>query len=349
MNILRPSIYAIALTSLALPSLNAQTTATTDPVGFTTLTVRGKATPTSPNVNSFVSLNMARPTAFQGTVGIKSLDGSGRTVITFTGTPFTANQFNGIANAHYVQLTGGSNDGLVSEVVATTSNSLTLVDDINSVITDNTTTFKVVPYWTLSTAFPNGGGLNGGASATPADAVTILPPTGNALAYFYNTSANQWRRGTSDSSNVIIPPGAGLLITRKIQGNVSITLAGAVNLGPTEAVVGAASPTAVRNTMLANPYPLPSVTLANSGLYTGNPTTGVAGGASATAADAVVILDPATGNSLSYFYNTSANQWRRGTTDSSNVVIPEGAAVLVTRKAGRGEFSWYIPQPNMNL
>jgi uncharacterized protein (TIGR02597 family) len=277
------------------------------------------------------------------------LDGSGRTVITFTGTPFSANQFNGTGNAHYLQLTGGSNNGLISEVVATTSNSLTLVDDINGVIVNNTTTFKVVPFWTLSTAFPNGGGLNGGASATPADAVTILPPNGNSLAYFYNTSANQWRRGTTDSSNVAIPPGAGLLVTRKIEGNVSITLAGAVNLGPTEAVVGAASPTAARNTMLANPYPLPSVTLANSGLYTGDPATGVAGGASATAADAVVILDTATGNSLSYFYNTTANQWRRGTTDSSNVVIPEGAAVLVTRKAGRGEFSWYIPQPNMNL
>ena len=319
--------------------------ATTTPVGVMTLRVRGKG---ATNANSFISLNLARPTAFQGVVGTKSLVG-GQSVITFSSDLFTVDQFNGTGKNHYAQLTSGSNNGLVSQVVATTANSITLADDINDVLTDGTTTFKIVPYWTLATAFPNGAGLNGGTAPANADNVTILPAVGTALVYFYNTTYSQWRRGTTDSSDVIIPPGSGLLITRKFAGDVSFQITGAVNVGPTEAAVGAGSATGSRNTVISNPYPVASVTLATSGLYTGSASTGVVGGTAPAAADNVVIYDPITGVPSSYFYNTTYSQWRRGTTDSSNVTIPDGVAVMITRKANRGEFSWYIPQPSMNL
>jgi uncharacterized protein (TIGR02597 family) len=348
MNILRPSIYAIALTSLALSGVNAQTTATTDPVGFTTLNVRGKANAGASNRNNFISLNMQRASAFQGVITSASVDGSGRSVLTISGATFTANQFDGVGNAHYVRLTSGSNAGQVSEVVATSANTITVVDNINDAITAGTTAFSVTPYWTLNTAFPSGAGLQGSSSAAAADTVTIIPPSGASLTYFYNSTANQWRRGTTDSSNVVIPPGSGMQIIRKQVGDVSIVLAGSVTIGSVEGIVGAAS-AAPRNSFLANPFPLASRTLAQSGLYTGNAATGVVGGTSAAAADTVTIFDPATGIANTYFYNTSANQWRRGTTDSSNVTIPDGAAIQITRKANRGEFSWFIPQPTMAL
>jgi uncharacterized protein (TIGR02597 family) len=341
------AIASMALAALAT-SATANTTATTDPVGFSTVVVKGKATPTSANRNTYIGIPMAQSSSYQGVIGTSTVSG-GVTVVTFPSSVFTANQFNGTGNDHYFQVTSGPNNGLVSTVTATSTDSLTLADDISSVLSDNSTTFKVVPYWTLGKVFPNGAGLTGGISATAADTVTIIPPTGGSLTYFYNTNANEWRRGTTPSSNVIIPPGSGLLVTRKQAGDVNIVVAGAVPLGPVEGIVGAASPTASRNSLLANAFPLPSVTLANSGLYSGDPSTGVAGGISATAADTVVILDPNTGSSLTYFYNTTANEWRRGTTPSGNVTIPEGAAILVTRKAGRGEFSWYAPQPSMNL
>ena len=94
-----------------------------------------------------------------------------------------------------------------------------------------------------------------------------------------------------------------------------------------------------------NPYPISSRTLGTSGLYTGNQSTGVAGGTSATAADNVTIYDPSTGVANTYFFHTSFNQWRKGTTDSSNITIPEGSAIVISRKANRGAFEWYIPQP----
>ena len=339
------------MAALALSGAKAQTTATTDPVGFTTLTIQGKASAGAANRNNFVSLNLERSPAFQGTVSSVSLDGSGRSVLTFTGASFTANQFNGTGNVHYVRLTSGAggNNGLVSEVVATAGSTITVLDNINDAVTVGTTSLSVTPYWTLNTAFPSGGGLTGGTSATAADNITIIPPTGGSLTYFYNTTAGQWRRGVTDSSNVAIPPGSGMQIVRKQVGNVNIVLAGNVTLGPVEAIVGGASSTTARNSFVGNPYPLSSKTLASSGLYTGNAATGVVGGTSATAADTVTIFDPSTGQALSYFYNTTAGQWRRGITDSSNVTIPDGAAVQITRKAGRGEFSWFIQQPTMSL
>ena len=169
------------------------------------------------------------------------------------------------------------------------------------------------------------------------------------MTYFYNTTVSQWRRGTTDSSNVTIPPGSGLQVIRKQVGDVSVVLSGNVTLGPVEGVVGAGGSSASRNSFLANPFPLASKTLANSGLYTGDSNTGLVGGSSATTADTVTIFDPTTGLASTYYYNTSVNQWRRGTTDSSSVTIPDGAAIQVTRKANRGEFSWFIPQPDISL
>jgi uncharacterized protein (TIGR02597 family) len=344
MKLLRPSTFSVLVSFLAMSGLHAQNAATTDPVGFVTATIRGKSG--ANNANSFISLGMSRPTAFLGVVGTPSLNGSSQTVLTFSGTPFTANQFNGTANRHYLQLTAGPNSGLVTEVLATTANTLTLADNINDVLTANVTGFKVIPYWTLGTALPSGGGLNGGANATAADTVAIFN-NGVPATYFYNTSVtpNQWRTGGTDASNVIIPPGNGLLVTRKVAGDVQLVIAGGVPLGATEALIGGGTSSAARNSVVSNPYPLASVTLANSGLAAV-----LTGGANATAADTVQIYN-SSGVPTTYFYNTTVtpNQWRTGGTDASNVTIPQGAAIVINRKANRGSVEWYIPQPTMNL
>jgi len=352
MNILRPSIYAIAMTSLALSGANAQTTATTEPVGFTTVNVRGKTT--TAKAVTFAVLPMERPDAFVGacTGAVISLD-AGKTKITFPSNVFTASQFTGTGNQHYFRLSNGANSGEFSTIVTNTENSLTLADDLNAVLS-TTSTFAVTPYWTLGTALPNGAGLQGGSSAAAADTVTIYNANFVGTAYFYNNSANanQWRTGLTPSNNTIIPPGSGLGIERKQASPVAIVLAGSVPLGTSAVDVnGSSSGSATRYTMVGSAYPLASKRLADIGLYTGNSATGVAGGSSAAVADTVTLYNPATGVGIAYFYNTAANanQWRTGLTDASNVTIPEGAAVLITRKSGRAPFTWYIPQPAMAL
>lgn len=332
------------LTFLVASSLFAQSTVSTPIVGFTTLPVRGKTGVN--NSLSFISLNLSRPKAFAGIIGTKSVNGSGQTVITFNNSLFTANQFNTSTNKHFFQVKSGSNDGLVSEIVATTTDSLTLADNLDAILDNGVTSFEVVPYWTLATALPSGAGLKTGTSATVADTVTVIDPvSGAGNAYFYHSTANQWRRGSTDSSHVIIPPGAGIMVTRKDSPQVNIQISGQVRTGSVQADIAAAPSSGARQSYVANPFPLASKTLAQSGLYTGNSSTGVVGGTTATTADNVIIVDPTTGTANTYFYSTSANQWRRGSIDSSSVTIPDGAAVIISRKANRGAFEWYIPQP----
>lgn len=339
---------AVAALALSAPVLHAQSTATTDPVGFTTVTVRGK-TDSSIAFTTAV-LPMERASAYVGDLtGVTfSLD-SGRTVITFPSNIFTANQFTGTGNQHYFRLRSGSNEGEFSTVIANTQNSITLADNFNPVL-DQNTTFAITPYWTLSTVLPSGGGLQGGTSAAAADTVTIYNTNFAGTIYFYNTTANQWRTGLSNSENVIIPPGSGLGIERKQATDVKIVLAGSVPLGTSAVVVnGSNSGDATKYTLVGSAYPLASKRLADIGLYTGDASTGVAGGTSAASADNITIYNPQTGAATIYFYSTSANQWRTGLSNASNVTIPEGSAILVTRRNGRPPFTWYIPQPPMAL
>jgi uncharacterized protein (TIGR02597 family) len=340
-----PSLAAALLA--ALPTANAQN-ATTDPVGFTTLNVRAKTT--AARAFTMAVISMERTDAFNGSLAGASFSlDAGRTVITFPSDLFTANQFTGSGNQHYLSIKNGSNAGDFSTIASNTANSITLSDDLNSVLSTSTT-FSVTPYWTLGTAFPSGGGLQGGTSVTAADNVIIYNSNFVGTTYFYNSTLARWRTGLTDSNNVIIPPGTGIAIERKQNTPVAIIIPGSVPLGAsTVDVNGSASGSATRFTLVGSAYPLASRSISEIGLYTGDSTTGLAGGSSVTAADNVIIFDPATGNPTTYFYNTTASQWRTGLTPSNSVTIPEGAAVRIVRKNGRAPFTWYIPQPTMAL
>jgi len=346
MKLLRSSLAILLAAGF---SANAQTTATTDPVGFTTVTVRGKTT--AAKAFSTVVIPMERADAFAGSCAGASfsLDGSNRTVITFGSDLFTANQFTGTGNQHYLRLTSGSNNGDFSTIVANTANSITLADNFNSVLSTSST-FGVTPYWTLNTAFPSGGGLNSGANVNAADNVIIYNANFTGTTYFYSSSNNRWQTGITAANDVIIPPGTGLGVDRKQSSAVGLVFPGSVPLGWTAVDVnGSTSGSATKNTLVGSAYPLASKRLADLGLYTGSSTTGLQGGANANASDTVTIYNQSTGVGVAYFYSTSNNRWQTGITDASNVTIPEGAAVLIARKSGRAAFTWYIPQPTMAL
>jgi len=344
---LRIRVLGVVFSCLAPLAVSAQTNVSySDIVGYTTLNVRAKTG--SANALSFISLNVHRPVALNGLVQSNSLNGSGQSVITLNNVSnLVTNQFSASTNRHYVRLTSGPNIGLVSEVVGNTASAITVADDLAAVLSNGVTQLEIRPYWTLATAFPGGAGLKAGTSAAIADTVSIVDPlTGAINTYFFSSSASQWRVGTTDSSHVVVPPGAGIMVTRKDPTAVQIRITGEVLTSRVLADIAGGTSSAQRLTFIANPYPLSSVTLGQSGLWvSNNAALGVVGGTSAAAADTVTIYDQTTGAGTTYFYNTTANQWRTGITDSSNVTIPEGAAVLITRKANRGPFEWYIPSP----
>jgi uncharacterized protein (TIGR02597 family) len=351
MNIPRFSLAVLLASSVLLTGANAETTATTDPVGFTTMNVRAKTT--TARALTMIVLPMERADAYTGSCSAASfsLDGSNRTVITFASDLFTANQFTGNGNQHYFRLNSGANAGEFSTIISNALNSITLADNLNAVLA-TTSTFSVTPYWTLGTALPSGGGLQGGTSAAGSTTDNLILYNVNFVGttYFYNTTNNRWQAGPADASNTLIPPGTGFAVERKQNSAVSIVLPGSVPLGTSSVDInGSSSGTATRNTLVGNAYPLASRRLADIGLYTGSSTTGVFASTSATSADTVGIFNPTTGVQTTYFYSSTNNRWQTGPADASNITIPEGAAVLIARKNGRAPFTWYIPQPAMAL
>lgn len=338
---------ALAILSLGTATAFSQITATSEPVGYTTITVRGKTG--SVNPNSFFSLPLSRPEVWRGLATGVSTDQQGRSVLTI-GNDVGGGSLTiaGGGQAHYLQVLDGPNAGASADVVARSGEQVTLDANLGEIVLAGVTMVRIVPHWTMAVAFPGGGGLRGGTTPTASDSVTLYPPDGGAVSMFYNTSAGQWRRGLADASNTVIPPGSGVMVTRKQSGDVQIPLSGVVPTTPVELQVGPGGGTG-KLTLLPNPHPITSLTLANSGLYTGDASTGVVGGSSPSGADTVTVYNPQTGAGINYYYSTTANQWRWGLSNASSVTIPDGAAVIINRKAGRTGFSWYLSPPPMGM
>jgi uncharacterized protein (TIGR02597 family) len=342
---LAASIFFAAISTLPAQSV------VTDPVGFTTINVN----PQVGAAHGFTAaaLNMFRPTAYRSVVTSVSTVG-GVTVLTFPANSFTANQFTGTGNACFVEIapTGtfanGTGSGVISDITANDTSTITLADNVTALITGGTSSIKVRPHWTVSTAFGAAGGnfLQGNTPFSADTITTYNVSTGAPTVYFYRTGFG-WRTSlNADATNAVIHPDSGFLIERKSTSTLSFTVVGEVKLGPLATTIAGGNPNG--NFVFApNPFPLASVTLANSGLYTGSPTTGFADANTPFTADTLTVYNGAV--PTVYFYRTGVG-WRTSTNvDATNVTIPEGAAVLINRKSGRPTFQWFIPQPSMNL
>ena len=333
-----PASLRLGLTAtaalLAAATAPAQSVVT-DPVGFTTLTVAAK--PASTRGFTYLSLNMFRPTAFRSVVPTGGVSAAGsNTVLTFPANSFTASQFAGASGAFFLEITNGTGAGVLVNISSNTANTITLAEDVAALLTAGTSTIKVRPHWTFATAFgaTNSAGFQGGFIAPLADNVSLLNPlTGGFASYYYNSTQGKWLDSNNvDASNVVIPPDYGIQVERKATSAFSFTVVGEVKLGSTEVTVGGGN-SAGNYTLAPNPYPLASRPLSSIGLYTGNNATGFQGGVILPLADNLSVLNSATGGYTTYYYNTTQGKWLdSNNVDSSNVTIPEGAAVLLFRR-----------------
>jgi hypothetical protein len=179
-----------------------------------------------------------------------------------------------------------------------------------------------------------------------ADEAQLYDPVTTVYSQFFYDDANgYWSDpGGNDSSNVPVYPNAGVVVVRKAVGATNGVVVGSVKTGQTK--LGAADGVNI----IPNVYPVSSpatnlVTLATSGLYTGNPATGVTPSFDLSAADEVQILDAGTAVYSQFFYDDSNGYWSDpGGNDSSSVEIPLGASIVIVRKSG-GPFYWTSPQP----
>ena len=330
------------------PTLVAQTTATTDPVGFITLTVAGTGGTVASQL-SFLGTGLTRSVEYQG-----SAEAVGTASLTDNDATWTDNQFNGANGAYFVELTSGAGAGTTYDIATTVqlTKTITTVQNLAAGVTAGVT-FKIRKHWTIASVFgaANEAGLQAG-TATDADVIRVYNGTGYD-GYYYATAQPPfitagWRKvsgGNTDYAGQRLYPDDGLLLTRKQVSNVPVVLMGAVKTGVTS------FPVLSGLNIVANPYAAP-MTLGTSVLYTGNSVTGISSGpAGGATTDEVRIYNPSTGNYDAYYYATAQPPfitagWRKiggGNTDQVGVTIPVGSSILVTRKAA-GNFDWVSPQ-----
>jgi uncharacterized protein (TIGR02597 family) len=331
--------FAAGMILASSASLIAQT-ATTDPVGFITLNIAGTGG-TAQTALSLAGLGLTRSVEYQG-----SAEAVGTNTLVDNEATWTDNQFNGANGTYFVEVTSGAAAGTTYDISGTTAatKAITTAQNLAGGVAAGAS-FKIRKHWTIASVFgaANEGGLQGGSSSS-ADQVLLYNGTGYDT-YFYSTGGLTgvgWRKngaGATDQGATVIYPDDGIITIRKQSALAKVVVMGAVKTGQTS------SPVQPGLNLLGNVYAA-NMTLADSGLYTGNAATGVAPGSSSTA-DQVLLFN---GTSYdTYFYSNgglTGTGWRKngsGATDFGSQSIPVGTALIIQRKNAAG-FNWVAPQ-----
>ena len=356
---LRPfSLTAALALAAAAHSSFAQTTATTDPVGFITLPIAGGGSVASPKL-SLISPTVTQPISWQGAITAVST-AAGNTTITVSSVPtapFTAGQFNG-ANGNFfaeiVTVTPNTHaTGALAVITATGTGSITVTGNLVSptAFAQVGDTLRIRKETTLGDVFGtnNTAGFLSTDDASTADEILIYDGASSVSYFFYIGDAfgnpAGWYNSTSfaPSATTVIGAHQGVVVKRKAGGALSVTANGAVKTGNTLFPV-------VNGLNVLGTVSAKGLTLGTSGLYTGNAITGVKPSDDASTGDEVVIY-PTTGPSQNYFYYVgdafgNAPGWYGSASfaPSDTVAMPPGVSFVLLRKGGVS-FNWSLPSP----
>lgn len=357
MSIKTPSFMALAAAGvLALATSGyAQTTVTTDPVGFNTVNCLA-------NSDTYASLPFTRPPEFVGTVASVS----GNTVTVSGTTGWTANQFVYVSGSQpktYYALIGTSstsnpNEGRVYLVTANDSVSVTLNlngDSISSIASG--TPISLIPYWTLNTVFPaSDENVSFTPSSSPISLKTqILIPdyqssginlAANKSYYFITSGTNVGWRLAGDSplvdhgDDVLVPDGYIIVRNKNSAPASTLTEIGSV-LTKKISIPLASQSTSKQDNFVSIVRPV-DVALSNTGL---DPALNnfVASANNISIKDEVLLFDNSTAilnraaSKIYYYISNGSNiGWRLAgdspLTDHGSDLIPAGSAVII-RKA----------------
>jgi len=352
------SLSLLAQACLCAASLTAQTTVTTDLVGFTTTSCLG-------NSDTYLGIPFTRPPEFTGTV--QSVSGS---TLTINGSPsWTSNRFvyaAGTQPEHYYVLIGNGGaanpkEGHIYTVTSNGSNTLTVntsFDNLTGVAANTNVT--LIPYWTPATIFPPS---DAGTSFT----VTESPPTYKTELLIPNTS----------SAGINLPPTAtyffinnGANIGWRLEGDNSADHGDDPLLPDSYFIVrnsnGAPTlPLTAAGSVLMSKLAVPILTSANQ--QQDNPVTMIRPVDTTLDSNGLAPIDTSflQGDQLLLFDNTQQqigkqpgktytfnDGWRltRDNLDHSKDIIPSGSAMLVRKaaKSGGGTVYWlnaptYVP------
>lgn len=327
MNILKPSVYVIALSTFAMSCGNAQTSATTDPVGFQTTTVAvGTTTLANPLVNENLmqagaSANSASEVTLTGVASVGSLLTAGEPYyIEVTNGDFEGERFDVDAAA-----TITAANSTVVLLASSPNNTSTLTP--NSLAGSSVALRKHITIEQLQTSFSPP--LIGNNSASSADQVSLYDSSSGTLTvYFLRGDNTTWRKfGTTETANKIaIPSGTGFFVTKRSSSS-SFTSVGTVRMNDF------AFPMPAGSTFRAPGFPV-SYSPASLG---GTIADGWTGNNSAGSADQLQVFDPATGAFITYFLRGDGVTWRQfgtTTTVTSDQLLTDNNGFLVLRRTG---------------
>jgi uncharacterized protein (TIGR02597 family) len=196
----------------------------TNPVGYITLDIAGTG-----GVGSSAVSVLGAP--LQNAVDVAgALTGVSGTTLTSS----TA-AFGSYAGAHYIQITSGSNVGVITTVLSSTATTLTTADDISTLITGDEN-FEIRAYTTLADVFgaANEAGIGSGASSALADELLVYNGEGFDIYYYQEGHAfatDGWRLSTNafgDASATPIPVGVTLIAKRKANDPLQVVVSGSV-------------------------------------------------------------------------------------------------------------------------
>lgn len=335
---------SVAILCSIAPVTQAQTTATTVPAGFITITIPAAANGSTPS-NRALSIPLYKTADFVGVVA--SVDSANQ--VTLTGAVWTANQFASVTAPRLLRIKTGANTGKFFLVTANTPNQVTVdltgsgVANLNTVLTASTNTCEVVPANTIGSVFGNATNppsMLPGATSDVADNVLLWNGGTGAWDKYFWTGTIWKRTGGVDRSNVVIYPDDGVFVVRRdTAAPLNITFMGTVPSTNEQSGVAASGAT-----FMANRFPV-DTTLGALGLHN---IPGWVAGATSDAADVVYVWNGTSNVWDKYFWTGSigspVNIWKRtGNTDRSNTVISAGTAVFITHTGSSFDLAHTLP------
>ena len=273
-----------------------------------------------------------------------------------------------VTDAHYIMFTSGTLLGKWYQVVAYSNSSLTVSEDLQAAGLTAGDSFKVAPFWTLDTLFPDGGSIPQSSDVfTPEAFVLLNDPTqvGTNLAanrvYFYH-DGSQGPAGWYDNDNLggglagstPVPPGAYLTVRNGTEAPIAVAGYGYV---PTDAVASEilSRSDGSQDNQVANPYPA-GMTLRASRLFED----GVIRGSPDVFAPVDFLLiyegipsgfNPAASKVVFYYTGSlGPNGWYDNDNLGGGLIddyeIEPGAALIIRKQSGEDVLvSWSPPVP----
>ncbi len=351
---MKPFIPYSLLAAFAACGLASAQTAVTTPVGYTTSTIDGAFSPTSPKT-SFLAPNLQNVASWTGQVASISGDvltlKSGASPAALANGAF--NELTGFAGltvySYFIETADGywsqiSSNDVTSVTVETGAGAEFAVDDVVTIRRHVT----IADYFGSN----NEAGLVADNDGDPgvADNIIIIDEvnsTSNTI-FASNIIGGTWVNDSfEDAAGFPIYPDQGVQIVRRSIDPVDFVFSGEVDVNGRQIEI--------KSGFQIRPYVLPTdTTLADLDLHTGDPATGLAsdgGTADIAEADSVVVITD--GNSSTYFYSDLAlDATNVGWYDDSfnyvgDTVLPSGSALLIYRNnpTNNSPFIWINPGP----